>query len=343
MQRTENPMEDLKRLLSPGSKEWSLALLVIIATILAANALKSILTRLYERRGWKILKTLAPSIANILYIFGFRIFFELAPLQGAPEKWIEGGIYVFAVFVLVRLCEKAALMGIEWSLRQTENAEALQKGFLPLISNLITVFVFGSGGIMILNHFHYDAMSLITALGVSSLAVGLAAKDTLSNMISGFILMLDRNLRPGDDIQISDLTGKVQMIGLRSTQLLLGNGNTLIVPNADLVNTKIINLSIHSREQSCTVQIRVPISVPFPQVKAITLEILDQIEWVSKTKSKSVQLLNLTEGYQQIQMSFWVNRLDAIGPATSQFNERLLERAQKCELELFTHPQLKLQ
>ncbi len=336
-------MEDLNRILSSSSKDWLLAVLVMIATFLTANVVKSILTRLYEQRGWKILKRLAPSIAHLVYILGFRICSEISPLRGPLEKWVEGGIYIFAVFVLMRLIEKAALVGIDWSLRQVENSEALRQGFLPLIKNLITVFIFASGGIMILNHFHYDAMSLITALGVSSLAVGLAAKDTLSNMISGFILLIDRNLRPGDNIQLDGYGGKIREIGLRSTQLLLGDGNTLIVPNTDLVNTKILNLSMPAQEKSCTIHIRVPLSLSFSGVRKTLLEIIDELEQVSKPKAPSIQLSHLSDGYQAIQITFWVRRTDAVGSTTSSFNEQLLLRAQKNEIELVASPLLRVQ
>lgn len=63
------------------------------------------------------------------------------------------------------------------------------KEFLPLIEKIVFIFIFLTGLIIVLKHFNYDILSLITALGVTSLAIGLAAKDTLANMISGFTLM----------------------------------------------------------------------------------------------------------------------------------------------------------
>jgi small-conductance mechanosensitive channel len=313
------------------------------STFLTAHAVKSVLTRLYERKNSKTLNTLAPSIANLVYIVGLRVALESLSIQSVAGKWIEGAIYILAVIILIRLINKAALLGIEFSLSRVENSKTLRQGFLPLFKNLITVFIFSSGGIVILNHFHYDAMSLITALGVSSLAVGLAAKDTLSNMISGFILLLDRNLRPGDDIQLSDLSGKVVEIGLRSTQLLLGDGNTLIVPNTDLVNTKILNLSISPQEKLCNIQIRIPLSESFSKIRIHTFQILDDIEQVSQSQPKSIHLSKLTDGFQSIQIAFWVKHLKDVGPTTSLFNENLLDRAQKNEIELFTHSPPKIQ
>jgi small-conductance mechanosensitive channel len=331
-------MEILPLIVNPSSKAWSLACLIIILTILVATTLKTILSTLYDHQGWKIVKNLAPSISNLVYIFGLKIAAQLAPLNTEFEKWVEGGLYILTIFLFMLFAQKASITLTEWSIRQIDHSETLRQGFLPLIRNLTTLFIFFCGTIMILNHFHYDAMSLITAFGVSSLAVGLAAKETLSNMISGFILIIDRNLRPGDSIVLGTSSGKVKEIGLRSTQLSLEDGNTLIVPNTELVNTKILNLSLSSHEKMCSIQIRVPFSIPFSQVKTHCLLILDKINKVSKQKPKTVTLSLLAEGFQSIQITFWVSRLEDMKSAITEFNEQTLLKAHKKEIDLFSPP-----
>src|SRR3990170_7935615 len=108
-----------------------------------------------------------------------------------------------------------------------KDREPTGKEFLPLIEKLIFIFIFITGLIIVLKHFDYDILSLVTALGVTSLAIGLAAKDTLANMISGFTLMIDRPFRIGDRIQLaSGQWGDVVDIGLRSTKMQTGD-NTL--------------------------------------------------------------------------------------------------------------------
>jgi len=86
----------------------------------------------------------------------------------------------------------------------------------------------------ILHYFEKDVSSIIVSLGVGSLAVALAAKDTLANMISGFMIMTDRPFRIGDRIMLeSGEKGDVYDIGLRSTKILTFD-NTLISPEGGL-------------------------------------------------------------------------------------------------------------
>ncbi len=91
----------------------------------------------------------------------------------------------------------------------------------PLVNRVITIVVIAFSAIVVLEHFNYSVTSLLTILGAGSLALGLAAQDTISNMISGFIIMIDRPFRVGDRIKIpSGEVGDIFEIGLRSTKIL---------------------------------------------------------------------------------------------------------------------------
>ncbi|HLD99125.1 MAG TPA: mechanosensitive ion channel domain-containing protein [Bdellovibrionota bacterium] len=313
-----NPWED-SNLLS----EWLHAFGVIAAMLIATAFSREFLHWLGKKR-WKFLTQLAPSISNLIYLIGFKLFIEVAPLNPKIAAWLESVVYILGVLILLGLIRRAALISVEWGAYRSNQSTTLQQGFIPLMRNVITLFMFATGGIMILKHFNYDVMSLVTALGVGSLAVGLAAKDTLSNMISGFTLIIDRNLRPGDRIDLSGSIGTVEEIGLRSTRIRLGNGNTLIVPNTELVNTKIMNLSLPSAEVTCSTKVQVSCAFPFAKVKAVCLATIDETEKARKDMGRWVHLSALNDGHQVISIGFWVSSTDDTGPALSDFHEKLL-------------------
>jgi len=86
-----------------------------------------------------------------------------------------------------------------------------------------------------------DAIPLIAGLGVGGLAVALAIRPTLENLISGLILYTDRPVRVGDFCSFGDKTGTIENIGVRSTQIR-GLDRTLIsIPNAKFSDMEIIN------------------------------------------------------------------------------------------------------
>ena len=322
-------------------REWILACSVIVITMALTTTLKSIFKKLSQIKKWGVIKELLPFANYLLWILGLKISIALAPLGPKLENGLNASIYVLAVTVVSIGIRRAALLGFEWSALKTRDVQTLKQGFLPLIKNMVTLFVFLSSIIMILKHFNYDVMSLITALGVGSLAVGLAAKDTLSHMISGFVLIIDGNFGHGDRINLNGLIGEIEQIGLRSTLIKLDDGNQLIVPNSELVNTRIINFSLPPRETLATISIRAPYSLAFNKIKSLSLSVLQLPEFALKIHSPAIHLRDLSEGHQLLQLSFWVKDTHQTKLLTSEFNQKLLAQLQEEGISLIETPPLK--
>lgn len=83
--------------------------------------------------------------------------------------------------------------------------------------------------------------SLLAGLGIGGLAVALAIRPSLENLIGGFILYLDQPARVGDFCQIGDMIGRIERIGVRSTQLRALDRTLITIPNAQFADMQIIN------------------------------------------------------------------------------------------------------
>ena len=75
---------------------------------------------------------------------------------------------------------------------------------------------------------------LVAGLGIGSIAVGLAFKDIFENFLAGFLILLRKPMRIGDDIECEGLSGKVEEISIRDTFLRKRSGELVIVPNSYL-------------------------------------------------------------------------------------------------------------
>ena len=84
-------------------------------------------------------------------------------------------------------------------------------------------------------------LSLITGLGSGGLAVALAVRPTLENLIGGFVLYLDRPVQVGDFCSFGDKLGTVENIGVRSTQIRALDRTQITVPNATFADMEIVN------------------------------------------------------------------------------------------------------
>ncbi|MSP60543.1 MAG: mechanosensitive ion channel [Myxococcales bacterium] len=232
--------------------------LVLLLPILVAWAfgpplrrwLRSVGARRGADLGDALDRTAWGSIRLVLLLVGLHWAVAMLPVDPRFTSGLGGAIYVLAVVVLARLAIRIAGVLLDAYLEAAAVGparERARKDYLPLASTLSTVAIALAAVILIAHHFGHDVSSLVTALGIGSLAIGLAAQQTIGNMIAGFTLLVDRPFRPGDRIRLQSAeTGEVSEIGIRSTRILLDDQNLLIVPNAELVNSRVVNLALPS-------------------------------------------------------------------------------------------------
>ena len=91
--------------------------------------------------------------------------------------------------------------------------------------------------------------SMIAALGATFVTVGIALKDSLSNIASGTIIIINKPFKVGDFLEIGTHSGRVVSIELMFTTLITPDDKELIVPNSKLTSCEIINCSKQKTEQ----------------------------------------------------------------------------------------------
>ena len=88
-----------------------------------------------------------------------------------------------------------------------------------------------------------DITSLIAGLGIGGLAIALAAKESLENLLGSFTIFLDKPFIIGDLIRVGNVEGNVEKIGFRSTRIRTLEKTFVTMPNKKLVDTELDNLT----------------------------------------------------------------------------------------------------
>ncbi len=201
----------------------------------------------------------------------------------------------------------------------------MSRQLMPLIEKLSTIFLILMALIITLKHFNYDILSLVTALGVGSLAIGLAAKDTLANMISGFTLMLDRPFRIGDRIQVASQTGDVVDIGLRSTKIKALDNTFLIIPNADLCNSTVINQAFPDIRGKGRINIGIGYDSDVERAKELLVQTAKSAPDVLAEPAPEAYFMNFGDSALNLSLFFWVADYTHLVKATDQINCALVK------------------
>ena len=142
---------------------------------------------------------------------------------------VVAGVILLIAWLAWKLTSKAT----QAILQRTELDETAQS----FIQTVVRYVLLTIGLVTALAQLGVDTASLLTSLGVVGLTVGFAARDTLSNIISGLFIFWDRPFIISDLVEIDGKYGRVQDITMRSTRVVTADGRMLAIPNSQIVNT----------------------------------------------------------------------------------------------------------
>lgn len=185
-------------------------------------------------------------------------------------------VFIAAMLIAIRLLAKVAVAMVRFYMSRSKELQALPN--TSIFENILRIAVYVFGVIMILQTLGVSVVPIITALGVGGLAVSLALQDTLANMFAGIQMIVARQIRVGNTVQMeSGQTGVVEDIGWRTTTLRQLSGNMVIVPNSKLASNIIVNFVNPHPDLTVSFQMSVPLTADLEKVEALATEAATQV------------------------------------------------------------------
>ena len=156
--------------------------------------------------------------------------------------------------------------------QKTERATA------SLIANLAKACVLVLGSLLLLQTLGIEITPIVTTLGISGLAVGLALQDTLANLFSGFYLIISKQVRTGDYVKLdAGQEGYVTDITWRNTTIRELSNNVIIVPNSKLASAIFTNYHLPAKEITLTMNVGVSYDSDLELVERVTVEVAKEV------------------------------------------------------------------
>ena len=349
-----NPLTVIQGLLRPQDTDgvfllWAKEILVALLILAGFWMLSQLACLLLNKWGRKltnftrtdlierVMHRSIPHVSRLLSILGLYLAIRSLSLNENLVKVFSAALYVILVIIVFYLVYNALNESLQWYIAgRQEGGEALiSRHMLPFAEKLAMLFLMGTALLIIFKHFNYDIFSIITALGIGSLAIGLAAKDTLAHMISGFTLMLDRPFQIGDRIKLANgQVGDVIDIGLRSTKIDGLDATLMIIPNSDLCNSTVINMVRPSPATQGKITVGVGYGSDIDQVKALLLEIARDNPGIMEEPQPLVLFTSFGDSALMMLFLFWVNDPGLIGSVTDQLNCAILRRFRENNIEI---------
>lgn len=177
------------------------------------------------------------------------------------------------------------------------------------IRNLVYAILLVVTGAAVLQTLGVPPTSLIAILGAAGLGIGLALKDSLSNIAAGVLLVVQRPFHVGDIVQIAGQEGRVTQVRIFVTYLRTLDNRVVAIPNSLVTTQPIINLT-----NQPTRRIEIPIGVGYDDdlnlARSTLLGIANSTDGVLENPAPEVLVTNLSESSVDLMLRAWVNSGD---------------------------------
>lgn len=205
---------------------------------------------------------------------------------------------------------------------------------------IIQVLIYLTGTLVLLSYLNIPIAPLITTLGIGGLAVGLALKDTLSNIFSGLYILIEKRVSVGDFIEIDEKKrGFVIDINWRTTVVKTLSEDFIIIPNEKLAQSIIINYSKPIDYIRTSIEIPVSYDTDIDKFEKVVME---EVELFSKEDdaiiSEPKPVLRFEPGFGNSSLNFtlfvFCKDYNSTFYVKSQLRKRILKRLRKEKIEI---------
>jgi small-conductance mechanosensitive channel len=244
---------------------WSWDELFAVGIILVALAVVRLFTDEMKNRLWaKILATalwvyaaFLVSLSLLDFINSWLHFLQSVDFQFGHVRFslLDMQRAFFLLLALYWVSKNLRILLHFWLTTKSDLTLAIQ----ILLYRLGGIFLFCAGVVIVLHFLGLDLTVFALFSGALGLGLGFGLQKIFANLVSGFILLADKSIKPGDVIQLQDRYGWINFLGSRYVSVITRDGTEHLIPNENLITNEVINWSYSHN----LVRLRVPIGVAY--------------------------------------------------------------------------------
>lgn len=180
----------------------------------------------------------------------------------------------------------------------------------------------------------------LAGLGIVGLAVGLAAQDSIANVIAGFLIFLDKPFLVGDWVRVADLYGRVFEITLRTTRIRTRANTYVVIPNKKIIDEVLVNYSKHG-----STRVGIPIGIAYkesiPAAREALLRVAEGAPEILDAPAPEVVVMGCGTSSVDLELRVWVDDAEQERPVFHQLIERSKRALDEAGIQI-PYPHLQL-
>ena len=266
-------------------------------------------------------------------------FIDIKALISTIAGFIPQLLVALTIFLAFRFAYKASRKPI---IKLLERIKLEGPIVTLLVDNIYKYTLLGFGAVMGLGQMGIDVGAVLAGLGVAGIAIGFAAQDSMSNIIAGFIIFLDKPFKVGDWVQLEDHYGKVHEITMRSTRIQTEQHTYVVVPNKTIIDEVVVNHSKYGQ-----LMVEVPIGIAYHEsiddARKVLLHAIANINTVLTKPEPQVVVVELSDSSVVMQVEAWIDDAEEEEPTKDEILEVCKKALDEAGIEIpYPHVHLQL-
>ncbi len=198
---------------------------------------------------------------------------------------------------------------------------ALEPALQILLYKLGSILLFVASIALILHYVGLDLTVFTLFSGALGLGLGFGLQKIFANLVSGFIILADKSIKPGDVIQIGNQYGWINFLGSRYVSVISRSGTEHLIPNENLITNEVVNWSYSSN----LVRLNLPIGVSYEsdleKARDLMLEVAQATPRVLMDPKPSCLLMGFGDSTINLELRIWINDpQNGVGRIKSELN-----------------------
>ena len=178
-----------------------------------------------------------------------------------------------------------------------------------LIRDIIVYIIYFIALMDILQLFGINLYGTLLSLGIVGIAVSLAAKDLISNLFSGIILIIGKSIKVGDTIELNKTKGVIEKIHLRTTSIKDDDGIVSTIPNSILTNN-LFKLYKAPEKYRVDIIAGLPLNIDLDEFTPYIIEKIEKLDGVLDKPKPRIFAKEITFEQTIIKVSFWIKEFN---------------------------------
>ena len=193
-------------------------------------------------------------------------------------------VYVYSIFwIFLKVID---FIGLILNKRAEATENKMDDQLIPFIIEIAKIITYIFALVIVMgNVFDVDITALATGLGIGGIALAMASKESLENLLGSFTIFFDQPFTVGDTVTVGTVTGTVEKVGFRSTRIRTFDKSLVTVPNKKMIDAELDNLGMRPVRR-VKFNIGLTYETAPEQIKAIVADIQDMINQHPKTNQE---------------------------------------------------------